>query len=160
MSEMWQNSHIYHSGNLAECSKGSFQQMAGFGLLTDIWTYYTLSFKILVLICSHQRSIHSPQPTLGNTPCLLVSETCNMLPTLFLMLGIMDPQALIMLNAPSCCKGSWQVLQTKGHPSSILSFFQYQGLAHYFSSFHSETEVILWGWWVEQRWKSCCARRC
>lgn len=39
------------------------------------------------------------------------------------MLGIVDPQGPVMLNAPACCKGSWQVLQTKGHPSSILSFF-------------------------------------
>lgn len=128
MSEMWQNSHIYHSGNLAECSKGSFQQIAGFGLSTDIWTRYTHSFNILILICSCQRSIHSLQHTLGNTSCLLISETCNMLPTLFLMLGIKDPQGPIMLNAPSCCKGSWQVLQTKGHPSSILSVFQYKDL--------------------------------
>lgn len=96
--------------------------MAGFGLLTDIWTYYPHSFNILILICSHQRSIRSLQHTLGNTYCLLISETCNMLPALFLVLGIMHPQGPIMLNAPSCCKGSWQVLQTKT-PNQHSFFF-------------------------------------
>lgn len=123
MSEMWQNSHIYHSGNSADCSKGSFQQMAGFGLLTDIWTYYTLSFKFLILICSHQRSIPSPQPTLPNTSSLLLSETCNMLPTLFLMLRINGSSRLHLVKWSILFQGLMAGATNQRKPKQHSFFF-------------------------------------
>lgn len=139
-------SHIHHSGNLADCSEGSFRH--GW-----IW-FFNRHLNILNLFIYYFKTNLFMPKICTLSPLYVLSPAClyQSVPTLSLMPDSADPQGPITSNTPSHGKGSCHVLQNKGQESNILYSFNTKDL-HTTSlpsvlrekSFSMSTFEMLWG---------------